>query len=145
MDPKAVLAARPTSAQAVARYEQMQQRMRTRLDAELGPFRWRQVIAGEDGGCGAAFPPELGGVVVYLPSWGFDANIPDDQWPRAKEIVTAIAAEYGFTTPTLQVDEPGRHTSTGADTLLGAQYDFGTQAATSLQVTTGCHLATKSS
>lgn len=145
MDPKAVLSARLTSAEAVARYEQMQQRIRAQLDKELGPFPWKVVIEGTDAGCGRAFPQELGGIVVYLPSWGFDANIPDDEWPRAKQIVTTIAAQYGFAAPTLQIDKPGKHTTTGADTALGAQYDFGTQVATTLQVTTGCHLPTKTS
>lgn len=75
-----------------------------------------------------------------MPPWGFDAGIPDAVWPRAKQIITEITAEYGFETPTLQIDEPGRHRTTGADLELGAHYEFVTEINTVMQVTTGCHL-----
>jgi Lipoprotein confined to pathogenic Mycobacterium len=139
MDPAVELAARPSSHEMITRYEQMQQRIRDRLDTELGPFQW--VVdpdGGDQAGCGGRFS-NLTGVTVYLPPWAFDDAIPDRDWPRAKQIVTEITAEYGFGTPTLQVDKPGQHSTSAADAVLGAQYNFGTQKATSMQVTTGCH------
>ena len=137
-DPAAQLAARPSSQQIVTRYEQMEQRIRDRLDAEIGPFVWEVKRNGEQGGCGANFP-NLGGVTTYLPSWGFDGNIADADWPRAKQIVTQIIAEYGFTSPTLQIDKPGQHETSAADLALGAQFDLGTKVNTTMQTTTGCH------
>jgi hypothetical protein len=138
MDPAAELAARPSSQEIVTRYEQMELRIRDQLDAELGPFAWEVKRNGEQGGCGANFP-NLGGVTTYLPSWGFDGNIADGDWPRAKQIVTGIIAEYGFTSPTLQIDKPGQHETSAADLALGAQFDLGTKVNTTMQTTTGCH------
>jgi hypothetical protein len=136
---QAELAARPSLETMVARYEEMQQRIRDRLDTEIGPFAWKVVRDGDQGGCGANFPG-MGGLTRDLPPWGFDANIPDTDWPRAKQIVTEITAEYGFETPTLQIDRAGYHKTTGAGLELGAHYELGTQINTTMQVTTGCHL-----
>lgn len=136
---QAELAARPSLEAVVARYEQMQATIRDRLDAELGPFDWRIVREGDEGTCAGTFPG-MGGVTRNLPPWGFDAGIPDADWPRAEQIITETVTEYGFETPTLQIDEPGRHKTTAADVELGAQFDFGTQVNTTMQVTTGCHL-----
>ena len=138
MDPSAQLARRPTSAQMVTRYEEMQKKIRDQLDAAIGPFPWRSDDPGDRAGCGGDFT-NRGGVVVYLPRWEFTGNIRDADWPRAKEIITTVTAQYGMTTPTLQIDEAGRHTTTGVDPDLGANYDFGTQRNTTMQVTTGCH------
>jgi hypothetical protein len=139
MDPQADLAARPRSAEMITRYEEMQQRIREQLDAELGPFSWEVRSEGDRAGCGGEFANSEG-VVVYLPRWGFDGNISDADWPRAKQIVNRITSEYGFTTATLQIDRPGDHETSAADLALGAQYNFATQGNTSLAVTTGCHL-----
>jgi len=108
MDPQTGLDARPRTGEMVARYEQMQQRIRDQLDAELGPFPWQVRSEGDRTGCGGEFA-DSAGVVVYLPRWGFEGGIPDADWPRAKQIVTEITAEYGFTTATLQIDRTGDH------------------------------------
>jgi hypothetical protein len=139
MDPQTGLDARPRTGEVVARYEQMQQRIRDQLDSELGPFPWQVRSEGDRAGCGGEFAGSPG-VVVYLPRWGFEGGIPDADWPRAKQIVTDITAEYGFTTATLQIDRAGDHETSAADEALGAQYNFATQANTSIAVTTGCHL-----
>lgn len=138
MDPQATLAARATSAQAVARYEEMQKEIRDHLDTAVGPFRWEVTGKGTRASCGGDLS-RTDGVVVYMDPWGFDGHIPDADWARAKEIITTIAARYGFTVPTLQIDKPGHHETTGTDPNIGAQYSFGTQVNTSIQVTTGCH------
>lgn len=144
MNAEAELAARPTSEEMISRYDRMQQRVRDALDAELGPVTWYLVDSGGEGTCGGAFAG-IGGRNVYMDPWAFDGNIPDDRWPRARQIVADIAADYGFTPAGLQIDEPGRHSTNGVDDTLGAHYNFGTHVNTSLQVTTGCHLPERGS
>lgn len=139
MNAEAELAARPTSEQILDRYSEMQQRIRDTLDSELGPFEWSVRRTGAESNCAYQFPG-LGGRNVFMDPWGFDGNIPDDQWPQARQIFADIAAEYGFATAGLQIDEPGRHSTGGVDETLGAQYRFGTNVNTTMQITTGCHL-----
>ena len=144
MDARSELAARPPVEDMIARYDEMLQRVRDRLDADLGPFAWYEADPRSWSGCGWDFSG-LGGHNTSSPLWGFDGNIPDDRWPHARQIVADIAAEYGFATAGLQIDTPaapgapGYHLSGGVDTALGARYSFGTQVNTSLRVTTGCH------
>jgi hypothetical protein len=142
MDPQAELAARPTLEEMTARYDQMLQRIRDRLDTELGPFTWHESDGRTWGTCGRDFPSHLGGYTTSPPSWVSDRNIPDDQWPRAQRIVADITAEYGFATMGLQIDKPGRHHTHGSEPNLGAYYDFGTYLATTLRVSSGCHRST---
>ncbi len=144
MNAEAELAARPTSEAILDRYSEMQQRIRDTLDTELGPFDWSVRRDGAEGTCGGEFSG-IGGRNVYMAPWGFDSNIPDDQWPRARQIFADIAAEYGFVPAGLQIDEPGRHSTNGVDEALGAQYRFGTNVNTTMQITTGCHLPAQSS
>jgi Lipoprotein confined to pathogenic Mycobacterium len=140
VNPAATLSARPRLEDVVARYEVMQQRIRDRLDAELGPFGWYRVREESPSSCGYDFPYELGGRTVIMAPWGFDAPVPDADWPRAQEIVAAVAAEYGFVTAGADVGPPGHHLTGGIDPDLGASYEFGSQVFTSIDVTTGCHL-----
>lgn len=139
MDPQAELAVRPTLEEMTARYDEMLQRIRDRLDADLGPFTWYIAGGRTWGPCGKAFPRHLGGYTTTSPLWVADRNVPDDQWPHAERIVTEITAEYGFATMGLQIDRPGDHTTNGFDTALDAHYSFATQLATVLQVSSGCH------
>ncbi len=132
------VAERAGLAEVVTRYEQMQQAIRERLDAELGPFAWEQSRPDSRSPCGANGP---GGDRMYLGAWRFDGHIPDQDWPRARDIVLGAAAEYGFTTPGMQIDTRGQHRTTVADPALGALVDFRTQVNTILQVSTGCHPA----
>ena len=138
MDPAARLAARPTSTQAIAHYQQMQQQIRQQLDAAIGPRPWKIDGKGDQAGCGGDFA-HTGGIVVFMDPWGFAGSITDADWPRAKQIITTITGQYGFTVPTMQIDRPGDHVTTAVDPTLGAQYNFGTQVNTAFQVTTGCH------
>jgi hypothetical protein len=139
MDPQAELAARPTLEEITARYDEMLQRIRNRLDAELGPFTWYRSDGRTWGTCGPKFPMELGAYTTSSPLWVFDRGIPDDQWPHARRIVADITAEYGFAVMGLQIDRPGYHTMGGIDTTVDAYYDFGTKLGTTLRVTSGCH------
>jgi hypothetical protein len=139
MDPQTELAARPTLEEMTARYDEMLQRIRDRLDADLGPFTWYVSGGRTWGGCGKTFPRHLGGYTTTSPLWVSDRNIPDDQWPHAKRIVADITAEYGFAIMGLQIEKPGNHTMGGIDTTVDAHYEFATQLATVLQVNSGCH------
>lgn len=140
VDAEQTLRSRPTLEDTVARYEQMQQTIRARLDAAIGPFPWNRRREGSEGTCGRDFPVTFGGRNLALPPWGFDGAIPDRHWARAAGIVADTAAEYGFATAGLQIDQPGYHQLNGVDTTLGAHYSLGTEINTSMQVTTGCHL-----
>jgi hypothetical protein len=139
MDPQAELAARPTLEEMTARYDEQMQRIRDRLDTDLGPFTWYRSDGRTWGTCSKRFPSHLGGYTTTSPMWVSDRNIPDDQWPHAKRIVADITAEYGFATMGLQIDRPGDHTTNGFDTTLDAHYRFMTQVATVLRVKSGCH------
>jgi hypothetical protein len=141
MDARAELAARPTLEEMTARYDEMLQRIRDRLDTELGPFTWYEADPRSWGTCGGDFS-DLEGHTTSPPLWAFDSNIPDDQWPRAQRIVADITAEYGFATGGLQINTSGRHLTHGFDTALGAHYRFGTHVATTLGVSSGCHRST---
>jgi hypothetical protein len=136
------LATRPPSDEAVARYEQMLQRIRDQLDTELGPYAWHPFHDQERGTCGSDFP--MPSQVVRLQSWGFDSPIAD--WPTATRIVTTIATEYGFTAPEATIDKPAEnsqqhdlHRLVGTDPDLGADYQFTTNVNTIIGITTGCH------
>jgi hypothetical protein len=142
VDPATVLAARPRLEDVVARYAQMQERMRAQLDAELGPFRWLRFREETESGCGREFPWELGGHTLHGALWGVEAAIPDADWARAREIVAGIGAGYGFVTDGVQLDRPGHHLLTGMDHALGASYQFGSEVFVTLRVTSGCHLPT---
>jgi Lipoprotein confined to pathogenic Mycobacterium len=150
MDPQTELAARPTLEEMTARYDQMLQRIRERLDTELGPFTWYEADPPTWGTCGPRFPFQLGGRTTTSPLWVFTGNIPDDQWPHATRIVADITAEYGFATAGVQIDtpatpgNPGHHVTGGVDPNLDAHYDFTTHVNTVMRVSTGCHLATDS-
>ncbi len=134
------IAARPRLEAAVARYEEMQQRVRDALDAELGPLGWYQVREGSGSTCGHDVPPEFGGRSRFLAPWGFDAPLPSDRWPRVRQIVADITGEYGFTTAGLGLDQSDRMIVNGVDPALGAHYRLGSKRNTTIQVTTGCHL-----
>jgi hypothetical protein len=139
MDPRTELAARPTLEEMTARYDEMLQRVRDRLDAEFGPVTWYKTSGRTWGNCGKTFPGHLGGRTTTSPLWVSDRNIPDDRWPRARRIVADITGEYGFAVMGLQIDRPGDHTINGFDTTLDAHYSFATQRTTVLQVSSGCH------
>jgi predicted LppA-like lipoprotein len=138
------LTARPRLEDITARYDQMQQRIRDRIETELsgsvGLLGWRQIRDGSRSTCGYDVPVEFGGRTLFMAPWGFGHSIPDAQWARVTQIVTDIIGEYGFIPAGLSIDKPGHHVFNAVDTTLGASYDLGSQVATSMQVSTGCHL-----
>lgn len=131
------LAARPGLEATVARYEEMQARIRDGLTGVLGPRRW---FTANDGGGGGCDPDLPAAAVRTLPLWTVDGGIPDADWPRARAVVAGVAAGYGFTTTGTTVDRPGLHDVTLVDRELDARIAFGAEVNTTMQVRTGCHL-----
>jgi hypothetical protein len=139
MDPAAELAARPRLEEMVARYEQMQQQLGDRLDAELGPHLWYQDREASNSPCSSPYD-DVNGRQWRSGGWKFDGPIRDQDWPRALQILAEVTAEYGFTLDGLAIDQPGRHHVNGFDHDLDAHFEFGTQDHTRIYVKTGCHL-----
>lgn len=115
--------------------------MRDRLVAETGLTAWKERPDSSARSSCREFP-EIDAADKEsrsLPRWASEANLADDKWPHAVQIVTAIADTYGFGAPQTLVDSPGRHEISLRDSY-NAELTFGTRVNTSLQVLTGCHL-----
>lgn len=138
MDRRDELLARPGMEQAEAHYDDMQTQLRDRLSAELGPFDWQPRDEPGGAGCGSEFP-EIGGETRALQPWWFRTNVPDEQWPRAAQIADEVTSQFGFEPLRVFIDAPGDHLLNGND-RFGAFFTFGTESATIMRVTTGCHL-----
>ncbi|GAA0531381.1 hypothetical protein GCM10011581_04640 [Saccharopolyspora subtropica] len=130
---------RPSMEEVTARYEQMQQKLRDRLSADLGlTTAW--VDDGESGSSGCKEAPDVPGAEKHsLNIWTYHGNIPDSQWPQAQRIATEVAGEYGFGAPEVILDRPGEHNIVLHDSF-GADLDFATSTNTIMRVHTGCHL-----
>ncbi len=136
-DKLATLAQRPTIEQITATYEDMQDKLRGRLSAEVGPLRW--INKENTSGAGCADFPGVGGQRRTLSGWTSEGNLPDAQWERAVAIVAEVTGEYGFEAPKAIVDRPSDHEIRATDSYSGG-YLFGTASNTVLMVSTGCHL-----
>jgi Lipoprotein confined to pathogenic Mycobacterium len=135
------LMTRPDIEQISQRYEQMANTIRDRLVADTGLPPW-QVRSDTGGSSGCRNYPDVSIPDAQsrgLPLWAAEANLPDDKWPRAVQIVTDIAKENGFGPPKTLVDVPGRH-EVSLEDGYGAEITFGTRVHTSMLIQTGCHL-----
>lgn len=136
------LMGRPDIEQVARRYDEMRATIREQLVSEVGlPPLKEDIGSGGSSGC-RDFPAIQGGddETRTLPRWSVEANLPDEKWPRAVQIVDEIARSYGFETPPrVIIDRPGDHEITTTDTY-GADLVLGTKATTILTVRTGCHL-----
>jgi predicted LppA-like lipoprotein len=137
-EPRSLLQQRPSIEEISERYEQMQQRLLDRLDAEVGPLSWAVSDPVSRAGC-TEFPDIFDAESWVLQSWRAPGNLPDARWPQAVAVVEEITREYGFGEPEIIVNRSGDHEITGND-QYGAVYQFGTAANTVLMITTGCHL-----
>ncbi|MEU6266605.1 LppA family lipoprotein [Saccharopolyspora shandongensis] len=140
-DPLSMLRQRPSMEEITARYEEMRQKLRDRLSADLGlATPW---INKGDFGQAACEGKELshvdGAEQHSLERWTFEGNIPDDQWERAQQIGIDVTKEYGFKELEIVVNRPGDHKVEMRDEF-GAQLQFGTKVNTVLSLRTGCHL-----
>ncbi|SDM91050.1 Lipoprotein [Allokutzneria albata] len=135
------LARRPDIDVATERYQKMQEDVRGRISAELGPVEWKVRRPLSRSGC-AEFPDVSEAESRTLGLWYFTSNIPDDKWERAVKIISEINAAYGFGPPRHMENSPGRHEVISVDSL-GASYTLGTSVHTTLMLHTGCHLEAK--
>ncbi|WP_168200848.1 LppA family lipoprotein [Allokutzneria sp. NRRL B-24872] len=140
-DPFHILAQRPDIDAATARYEEMQEKLRTRLSAEVGPLTWKEHSPGGGSGC-SGFSQIRDAVRRTLGLWVHFGNIPDDKWSKVVAITTEVTGAYGFEQPAARVNSPGRHDIVGMDSY-GASYTLGTYLNTTLMLHTGCHLEAK--
>lgn len=135
------LLARPDIEEIIKQYERMSASMRDKLVAEIGLPPWKE-RTGTGGSSGCRNYPD-----VRIPDaqsrglnlWASEANLPDDKWPRAGQIVAEIASGYEFGAPATVADVPGQHEISLKD-KYGAEITFGTRVHTSLLIQTGCHL-----
>lgn len=118
--------------------------VRNRLVSDLGldPF----VLDAEEPISGSACPGEFSTVreaeVRHIAASHSPGNLADEDWPRAVELVTELAAEKGFTDPRTVVDRPGDHEVALYDPY-GAELIFGTAKNTIVSLSTGCHLTSE--
>ncbi|MGI5132016.1 LppA family lipoprotein [Pseudonocardia sp. CA-107938] len=123
------------------RYEEMLQRIRTAVDAAIGPRAWH-VHPGSAGygSCGdRAFEPNVQGRDVTLPSWGFDEPITDADWPAVKRAVLDVLGEHGFRPGGMAVDTGGSHELNAYEPTYGGYFNLGNVTHTVMRVSTGCH------
>jgi hypothetical protein len=60
---------------------------------------WYQVRDATPSTCGHDVPADLGGRTLNLAPWGFDTALPDQHWPRATQIITAITGSTPLRAP----------------------------------------------
>jgi hypothetical protein len=132
---------RPDAEQAVARYQEMEDKILNSLSQQISALSFQQdPETGSSGGCGFEYSG-LGEWTAKKTSLKLQVsdNLPDEQWPQALKIVTDIAAQYGFGNPKFFQDEPGMHHVVLSDPY-GAGLRFSTAVNTLVAITTGCHL-----
>jgi hypothetical protein len=132
---------RPDIDQATQRYAAMGATIRNTLVADIGLPSWKER---PDSG-GSSSCREFPGVNTGdkesrgLPLMFSEANLPDEKWPHAQQIITEIAGKNGFGAPLTLVNNPGNHEISLKDGY-GAEVSFGTKVNTTLLIQTGCHL-----
>ncbi|WP_026452938.1 LppA family lipoprotein [Saccharomonospora iraqiensis] len=136
----AELAKRPDIDTVLDQYERIRTEIRERLAEELGlAGEWRRPYNESETPCGRPYSDIGDAVAVQMASSANDTHIPDDEWPRAKELFVEIAGRYGFGDPRVIVNEPGNHEIRVRD-RFGGDIMLGTEKATVLSSGTGCHL-----
>jgi hypothetical protein len=122
---------------AIARYEEMRQKMVAALGDELGPRTW-QPAPNEDGIIRAGCNDDDEAETVNLRTLTVQGTYPEQDWKRGADLVEQVGRHYGFDTVRVVVDRPGDFSMTGL-AEDGASYQFGLAANTILGVRTGCH------
>jgi hypothetical protein len=140
---------RPDLDQAVARYEEMYQKVRDQITAIVPSLKWRLANPATRASCGfdfAAVNADLrkdDAEIKSLANWMAEGKIPDAQWDAALAAVNGILRTYGFDSgPIVVKDQPSDHYVTFR-APEGSEVTFGTAVNTGLTVRTGCHLTTE--
>jgi hypothetical protein len=140
-DPLSTLQQRPSMEEITGRYEEMQQKLRDRLSADLGlGTPWVNEGGPGQAACqGEEFSNIEGAEEHSLDTWLYAGNIPDEKWAQAQQIAIDVTEEYGFKEPAVLVNRPGDHKVEMRDDF-GAALKFGTAVNTIMSLRTGCHL-----
>lgn len=133
-----MLAERPTQEAVVARYERMRHDVIAELGAELGEKLWEPSPSSLGNLTAACTEAGWEGETVHLTLYRFTGTYGSADWQRSLDIVTEVAARYGFTTRTF-LDRPGDSEIVGEDSY-GGSYTFGMATNTTFGFVTGCHL-----
>ncbi|MGW4529290.1 LppA family lipoprotein [Amycolatopsis sp. NPDC004378] len=137
---------RPDIDQAVAQYEEMYDKVRTKLSALVPSLKWRQTDDISGSGCGNDFAAVNAGLRAYdavergLPNWVADGKVPDDQWEAAQAAVDNTLRSYGFDSGPIVVKNQASNHYVTFRAPDGSEVTFGSAVNTGLTVRTGCHL-----
>nr|WP_052477644.1 LppA family lipoprotein [Kibdelosporangium sp. MJ126-NF4]CEL13059.1 hypothetical protein [Kibdelosporangium sp. MJ126-NF4]CTQ98746.1 hypothetical protein [Kibdelosporangium sp. MJ126-NF4] len=124
-----------------ARYVEMFSMIVVRLVTDIGVRPWVSLVYAVNASTGAGREASLGGdgeVRRYGPVHS-PGSIPDAEWPRAVDVVAALARAYGFGPPVAVVDRQSDH-EVSFPGEYGGELLFGTAVNTTLSLRTGCHL-----
>ncbi|KZM69659.1 LppA family lipoprotein [Nocardia terpenica] len=80
------------------------------------------------------------GRIVYLQEYVSNTPVPDNVWQAFAERAHAIAAQVGATTPETMQNAPGNHDVWFFNPEDGTTIKIGSQVATVISGTVGCHL-----
>lgn len=130
------LRARPSVEDAAAELEAFLAEVRGRMESRLGLGGWTKFTEGSRSGCGL----NLGTAFERrsVPSWKRTGPIPDADWPRVLEIVTAVGERYGFGPPRVVLARPGQYDAT-AFSAIEASFNVAGDVNTAVGARTGCH------
>lgn len=135
----AELRARPDQATAAAELRSLVDQVRGRLETELGIDGWFPFGRGPSRSACIGNTDIKNAEEMGLKNWGRTGPIPDNQWPRAVQILIDVTAPHGFDRPSSPVSRPGQHDVTIRN-QYGAEISLGTSVNTSIGGRTGCHL-----
>lgn len=122
MFPEQELKSRPTFEEASVTYIGILEEMRAEISRLAPTVRWRRSPATQtdESGCSRPFNGVPRATSGTFDTGGAVGGIPEDQWAAARDGLTAIAAQHGFTGVVVLRDVPGEHTVSFLD-LLGAE------------------------
>ena len=131
---------RPSLATVETDYQSMYERIRTRLETEIGIPSWSPDARPTSGtACGGGLSGLHDAQERLYNAGSSSGNLPDAQWDQAVAIVSEVATQHGFGAPEVVVSGPGDHEVELKDHYSG-YLTFGTGANTVLFGGTGCHL-----
>lgn len=132
---------RPNISEAVVLYEDMRGKIRDRMSSEFTLPKWtEQQDSSRFSGCAPQFSEvdQKDSTKKYLPRWFTTAPL-GAKWQKVKEIVTEVAAGYGFNRISLDIAKPD-DAEYNLNDQYGAELSIGSAKNTVLALTTGCHL-----
>jgi hypothetical protein len=132
---------RPNIDETIARYEEMRTAIRNELAKEINISQWaKQSGSANYTECAREFPDvdAKDAQKQHPETWYSTVKINPEKWTKAKEIVSSVAATYGFNKVSLVVDRTDDLQFNLTD-AYSAELSFGSAKNTILGLTTGCH------